>query len=82
MSYIRGRTVQAALAALNDYGRPSRVELLSLVDRRFNRHLPIHSDYTGIRIDALEEAYVRVEWKENEGEDRILLFADKKDADR
>ncbi|MCO6479061.1 MAG: bifunctional pyr operon transcriptional regulator/uracil phosphoribosyltransferase PyrR [Phaeodactylibacter sp.] len=76
-----GRTVQAALTALNHYGRPRQVELVSLVDRRFNRHLPIHSDYTGITIDALDEAYVRVEWAELEQEDRILLFANKQEAE-
>jgi pyrimidine operon attenuation protein/uracil phosphoribosyltransferase len=74
-----GRTVQAALTALNHYGRPTEVELLALVDRRFNRHLPIQSDYIGITVDAVDKAFVKVEWKENEGEDRILLFADKKD---
>lgn len=76
-----GRTVQAALTALNHYGRPRQVELVALVDRRFNRHLPIQPDYTGITIDALDEAYVRVEWAERNDEDRILLFADKKDAE-
>ena len=76
-----GRTVQAALTALNHYGRPRQVELVSLVDRRFNRHLPIHSDYVGITIDALDEAYVRVEWSELGQEDRVLLFANKQDAE-
>jgi len=49
-----------------------------MVDRRFNRHLPIFSDYTGIRIDALDEAYVKVEWAEEGATDSILLFAEKK----
>ncbi len=61
-----GRTIQAALAALQDFGRPAQVELLTLVDRRFNRHLPIQSDYTGITVDALDEAYVKVEWDQLE----------------
>lgn len=74
-----GRSVQAALTALQHYGRPRRVELLTLVDRRFNRDLPIKADYIGIRVDALDEAYVRVEWKEVEGEDRVLLFPQKED---
>lgn len=69
-----GRTVQAALTALQHYGRPKSVELMTMVDRRFNRHLPIQSDYTGMTIDALDEAYVKVEWVEEEGIDRILLF--------
>ncbi len=69
-----GRTVQAALTALQHYGRPRKVELLALVDRRFNRDLPIRADYAGIRVDALDEAYVKVEWREAEGEDRVLIF--------
>ena len=72
-----GRTVQAALTALNHYGRSAKVELLALVDRRFNRDLPIKSDYTGIRVDALDEAYVKVEWNDTDGEDRILLYPQK-----
>lgn len=72
-----GRTISAALAALQHYGRPSAVELLVLVDRRFNRHLPIQPDYFGIAVDALDEAYVKVRWQEIHGEDEILLF-DKK----
>ncbi len=76
-----GRTVQAALTALNHYGRPRRVELLTLVDRQFNRHLPIQSDFNGITVDALDEAYVKVYWKEIHGEDQIILFPEKQAAD-
>lgn len=73
-----GRTIQAALQALSNFGRPSKVELLVLIDRRFNRHLPIQADYYGMRVDALDEAYVRVEWAEVEGEDKVLFY----DAER
>ncbi len=72
-----GRTIQAAMNALGDFGRPNRVELVTLVNRRFNRHFPIKADYEGINVDALDEAYVKVEWKEDDKEDRILLFAGK-----
>jgi pyrimidine operon attenuation protein / uracil phosphoribosyltransferase len=72
-----GRTISAALAALQHYGRPSSVQLLALVDRRFNRHLPVQANYVGIRVDALDEAYVRVRWQETHGADEVLLF-DKK----
>ncbi|MCB0520173.1 MAG: bifunctional pyr operon transcriptional regulator/uracil phosphoribosyltransferase PyrR [Lewinellaceae bacterium] len=72
-----GRTVQAALTALQHYGRPAKVELIALVDRRFNRDLPIEADYVGIRVDALDEAYVKVEWMEAEGEDKVLIFPHK-----
>jgi len=72
-----GRTISSALSAMQHYGRPAAVELLVLVDRRFNRHLPIQPDYTGISVDAVDEAYVRVRWQEIHGVDEILLF-DKK----
>ena len=77
-----GRTVQAALTALNHYGRPKKVELLALIDRRFNRHLPIQGDYIGMTVDALDKAFVRVDWKEHNDEDRVLIFADKSEAER
>lgn len=77
-----GRTIQAALAALQHYGRPESVELLTLVDRRFNRHLPIRADYVGIRVDALDEAYVKVIWSENQEGDQVLLFSNKETADK
>lgn len=72
-----GRTVHAAMAALQDFGRPKRIEMLCMVDRRFNRHFPIKADYFGIAVDALDEAYVKVNWKEKHGEDQILLFSGK-----
>lgn len=74
-----GRTIQAAMTALNHYGRPQQVELVALVDRRFNRHLPIQSDYTGVVVDAVDEAYVEVQWKEEMGHDKIILYAKKED---
>ena len=76
-----GRTIQAALAALQHYGRPETVELLTLVDRRFNRSLPIQADYIGLVVDAVDEAYVKVRWKETHGTDEILLFDSKKMAE-
>ena len=72
-----GRTISAALAALQHYGRPNAVELLVLVDRRFNRQLPVQADYVGISVDALDEAYVKVRWQETHGEDAVLLFEKK-----
>jgi pyrimidine operon attenuation protein / uracil phosphoribosyltransferase len=72
-----GRTIQAALASLQDFGRPKRVELVTLIDRRFNRDLPIQADYAGLRVDALDEAYVKVFWKETDGIDQVLIFPQK-----
>lgn len=75
-----GRTIHAAMSALQDFGRPDRVELVALVDRRFYRHMPIQADYSGIIVDALDEAYVKVEWQHLDGKDRILLFSATKEA--
>ncbi len=71
-----GRTIHAAMSALQDYGRPQKIELLCLVDRRFNRHLPIDADYVGITVDAVDEAYVRVDWMEDK-KDQVLIFSNK-----
>lgn len=72
-----GRTVQAAMTSLQHYGRPLKVELLALIDRRFNRDLPIKADYIGMQVDALDEAYVKVEWLKTDGKDQVLLFPHK-----
>ncbi len=72
-----GRTIQAAMSALQHFGRPAEVELLVLVDRRFNRHLPIRADYKGITVDAIDEAYVRVEWKPEHSRDQIKFYSKK-----
>ncbi|MEK9609743.1 MAG: bifunctional pyr operon transcriptional regulator/uracil phosphoribosyltransferase PyrR, partial [Flavobacteriaceae bacterium] len=49
-----GRSIRAALTALDNYGRPNDVQLLVLIDRRFSRDLPIQPDYTGAQFDSLE----------------------------
>jgi pyrimidine operon attenuation protein/uracil phosphoribosyltransferase len=56
-----GRTVRAALDAMIAYGRPMKVELLVLVDRRYTRDLPIAADYVGIYVHTLETQRVLVE---------------------
>jgi pyrimidine operon attenuation protein / uracil phosphoribosyltransferase len=61
-----GRTIRAALDALQDFGRPQKVELCVLVDRRFNRELPIQPDYCGKAIDTLISQKVKVEWEREE----------------
>ena len=68
-----GRSIRAALTAIQSFGRPSEIELLVLIDRRFSRHLPIQPDYRGRQVDAINDEKVRVHWKENEGEDGVYL---------
>ena len=68
-----GRSIRSAIDALMAFGRPKSVELLTLINRRFSRHLPIQPNYVGRTIDALETEKVIVEWKEINGKDRVLM---------
>ena len=69
-----GRTIRAALDALLDFGRPSKVELCILIDRRFSRQLPIQPDYVGKAIDSIVSQRVKVLWKQRDGRDEVLLL--------
>ncbi len=69
-----GRSINAALTAIQSFGRPSGVELLILIDRRFSRHLPIQPNYRGRQVDAINQEKVKVSWLENEGEDSVYVI--------
>jgi pyrimidine operon attenuation protein/uracil phosphoribosyltransferase len=69
-----GRTIRAALDALLDFGRPEKVELCILIDRRFSRQLPIQPDYVGRAIDSIISQKVRVLWKEKDGNDEVVIL--------
>ncbi|TDQ16591.1 pyrimidine operon attenuation protein/uracil phosphoribosyltransferase [Algoriphagus boseongensis] len=58
----KGRSVRAAMDAMIAFGRPQKVELLVLVDRKLTRDYPIMPDYCGIRVNTLDSQYVVVEW--------------------
>lgn len=68
-----GRTTRSALDALVDFGRPSKIELCVLIDRRFSREVPIQADYVGRAIDTFPSQKVYVRWKENFGADEVVL---------
>jgi pyrimidine operon attenuation protein/uracil phosphoribosyltransferase len=67
-----GRTIRAALDALMDFGRPEKVELLILIDRRYSRQLPIQPDYVGKSIDSIISQKVKVLW--DEGKEQVVLL--------
>jgi len=69
-----GRTTRAALDALLDFGRPAKVELCVLIDRRFSRELPITADYVGRTIDTFPSQKVKVYWKEKDERDEVVLI--------
>ena len=70
-----GRSIRAALTAMQSFGRPREIELLTLIDRRFSRHLPIQPNYRGRQVDAINDERVKVMWKENEGKDVVYLVS-------
>lgn len=69
-----GRTIRSALDALIDFGRPKRVELMVLVDRRFSRELPVQPDYIGYTVDTILTQKVKVHWKEKDNKDEVVLL--------
>ncbi len=69
-----GRTIRSAMDALIDFGRPSSVELLVLVDRRFSRELPVQPDYVGHTVDTIITQKVKVYWKEQDKKDEVVLI--------
>ena len=71
-----GRSIRAALTAIDSFGRPNEIELLVLIDRRFSRHLPIQPDYLGTQIDAIQGDKVKVQWNKN-GIENIVYIEEK-----
>lgn len=70
-----GRTIRAGMDALLAFGRPSIVELVVLVDRRFSRQLPIEPNYVGARIDTIVSERVEVALQESGGNDTVKLYS-------
>ena len=69
-----GRSVRAAMDALIAFGRPAKVELLVLVNRKYNREFPIEPDYTGKEVNTIASQKVLVEWVDQEKkEDKVWL---------
>lgn len=68
-----GRTIRAAMDALLDFGRPAKVELCVLIDRRFSRQFPIQPDYVGKSIDSIVSQKVKVFWKEKDGKNEVVF---------
>ena len=71
-----GRSIRSALTAIDTFGRPIKIELLVLIDRRYSRELPIQPDYVGIQVDTIQNDRVVVEWEDNKKNDSIYLIKD------
>ena len=70
-----GRTIRAAMEALLDFGRASRIQLAVLVDRG-HRELPIRPDYIGKNLPTSRDERVQVRMPEIDGEDAVLIERD------
>ena len=69
-----GRTIRSGLDAMLSFGRPKKVELMVLIDRRYSRDLPIQPNYVGKTVDTITSEKVKVEWKETDGKDLVKLI--------
>jgi pyrimidine operon attenuation protein/uracil phosphoribosyltransferase len=67
-----GRTVRAALDALIDFGRPSSIQLIVLVDRG-HRELPIKADFVGKNLPTSLKQSVQVRLEEVDGRDEVSI---------
>jgi pyrimidine operon attenuation protein/uracil phosphoribosyltransferase len=61
-----GRSVRSAFDALISFGRPSKVQLMVLVDRLFQREFPIKADYVGMKVNTLPTERVNIDWDKEE----------------
>jgi len=69
-----GRTIRSGLDAMLAFGRPKKVELLVLINRRYERHLPIQADYIGKNVHTIVSERAKVSWKATDGEDKVTLY--------
>jgi pyrimidine operon attenuation protein/uracil phosphoribosyltransferase len=67
-----GRTTRAAMDALNDFGRPKKIQLAVLIDRG-HRELPIKADFVGKNVPTADHEKIRVRLGENDGVDEVVL---------
>ena len=68
-----GRTIRAALTAIESFGRPKTIELLILVDRRFKREIPIEANYCGTKIDTFKGDKVKVIWDDKPLNNKVFI---------
>ncbi len=68
-----GRTIRSALDALGSFGRAKSIELLTLINRRFSREIPIEPKYIGKSIDVFGTEHVIVNWGNGKKENNVIL---------
>ncbi len=71
--FYTGRTVRAALDAIFEHGRPSKISMLTLI-KRTGRELPVLPEFVGLDLKVGDGDYVKVQLKEVEGEDLVSIY--------
>ena len=71
-----GRSVRSSLNALGDFGRPMKIELMTLIDRKYNRELPIQPDYVGEEVDTRANDRVVVEWNTEKSTPEVWIITE------
>ena len=74
-----GRTVRAAMDAMNAYGRPQKVEFLVLIDRMYSRDIPVEATFTGKKVNTIKSQRILVELKEQGMDEDSIWIMDKID---
>lgn len=72
--FYTGRSLRAGLDAMLAFGRPRKVEMLALIERKYSRQFPLQPDYIGKSVDSLSSQRVDVFWKESSQNDMVKLF--------
>jgi pyrimidine operon attenuation protein/uracil phosphoribosyltransferase len=75
-----GRSVRAAMDAMISFGRPRKVELLVLIDRKYTRDLPIQPNYIGKSVNTMQSQHVMVEWRDKERKKDSIWLVNNPDA--
>lgn len=72
--FFTGRSIRAGLDAMLAFGRPKQVEMLTLIERKYNRQFPLQPDYIGKSVDSLSSQRVEVQWEEVNGKNLVKLY--------
>jgi len=75
-----GRSVRAAMDAMISFGRPRKVELLVLIDRKYTRDLPIQPNYIGKSVNTMQSQHVMVEWRDKAQKKDSIWLVNNPDA--
>lgn len=72
--FYTGRSLRSGLDAMLAFGRPQKVEMLTLIERKYSRDYPLQPDYIGKSVDSLSSQRVKVYWKETESKNLVKLY--------